>query len=176
MTRYHPLLVTLHWLLAVAILVALFMGTFALAEMPNSDPEKINGLRGHMSVGIGILVLMVIRLITRFVTAKPPKAETGNALLDTLGEVAHVALYLLVFAMCISGLALANLAGLPGIVFGGHGVLPADFSEYGPRAAHGIIAKLLMLLIVLHLAGALFHQLVRKDALLRRMWFGNRQG
>ncbi|MDU8927822.1 cytochrome b [Alisedimentitalea sp. MJ-SS2] len=175
MSRYHPLLVALHWLLAIAILVALFMGTFSLAETPNSDPNKIFGLRGHMSVGISILVLMLIRVITRFASTRPPKVETGNALIDTAGSVAHVGLYVLVFAMCISGLALANLAGLPGIVFGGYGTLPADFSEYGPRAVHGIIAKLLMALVLLHVAGALYHQFIRKDGLIRRMWFGNRK-
>ena len=176
MTRYHPALVALHWLLAILIIVALVAGTFLLAGTPNSDPSKITGLQAHMSIGISVLVLMLIRLVTRFATEKPPHAATGNGALDMAGRAAHVGLYFLVFGMCASGLALANLAGLPGIVFGGVGTLPADFSVYGPRAAHGIIAKLLMLLIAAHVAGFAFHQFIRKDGLFQRMWFGNRRG
>jgi cytochrome b561 len=176
MSRYHPLLVVLHWLLAVMIILGLIMGNFVLAETPNSDPGKLFALRMHMSMGIVILFLMAVRLITRFATSKPAPAETGNALLNKAGGWAHVGLYLLVFAMCGSGLALANLAGLPGIVFQGSGAaLPVDFSDYGPRAAHGIISKLLGLLILAHVAGFVFHQVVRKDGLFSRMWFGDRQ-
>ena len=79
---------------------------------------------GIIIIGIAILALMLIRLITRLASSKPPKVETGNGLIDMAGGAAHLGLYLLVFAMCLSGLALANAAGLPGIVFGGHGVLP----------------------------------------------------
>jgi hypothetical protein len=43
-SRYHPLLVALHWLLAALILAALAVGFFGLAAMPNADPQKIAGL------------------------------------------------------------------------------------------------------------------------------------
>lgn len=175
MSRYHPLLVALHWLLAVLIIIGLIMGHFALAETPNSDPGKLFALRAHMSVGIAILALILIRLGVRFATSRPPHAETGNALLDRAGGWAHAGLYLLVVAICGSGLALAYQAGLPGIVFGGSGApMPADFSEYAPRAAHGIISRLLALLILAHVVGFAFHQFVRKDRLFVRMWFGDR--
>jgi cytochrome b561-like protein len=60
-SRYHPLLVTLHWLLAVLILAALAVGFFALAAMENADPRKIAVLRWHMAGGMLILALMIIR-------------------------------------------------------------------------------------------------------------------
>ena len=47
-SRYHPLLVTLHWVLAILIIAALIIGSFWLAAMPNSDPQKIVVLRVHM--------------------------------------------------------------------------------------------------------------------------------
>ena len=50
--RYHPLLVTLHWVLAVLIIAALAMGFFVLAAMPNVDPQKIGVLRVHMAGGM----------------------------------------------------------------------------------------------------------------------------
>jgi cytochrome b561 len=76
--------------------------------------------------------------------------------------------------MAASGIATAAMAGLPQVVFGGAGSLPPNFDAFPPRAAHGLIARLLMLAIGLHIAAALFHLLVRRDGLLSRMWFGRR--
>lgn len=175
MTRYHPLLVILHWLLAVLIIGGLIMGGSVLAETSNSDPFKLTALTMHMSMGILILVLMVIRLVVRLTKAKPPHADIGNELLNKGAKLAHWGLYLLVFAMCASGLATSFGAGLPDIVFGGSGApLPENFDNLPPRAAHGVLSKLLALLILGHVAAGLFHQYVRKDHLFSRMWFGAR--
>ena len=175
MPRYHPALVVLHWLLAAMIIGGLIAGTFILNATPNSDPFKLISLRMHMSLGMAIGVLMLIRLVTRLFTETPPHAATGNALLDKLGVLTHWAFYILVLAMVASGLATANMADLPAIVFGGSGApLPEDFSTYPPRAAHGALATLLALLVLLHIAAGLWHQYGRKDHLFRRMWFGNR--
>ncbi|MGB0847522.1 MAG: cytochrome b [Thiolinea sp.] len=175
MKRYHPFLVMLHWLLAVLLIAALFMGSNVLSEIPNSDPEKLFSLRMHMSIGAIILVLTLIRLVVRLKSKKPPHADIGNALLNKLGVLAHYVLYLLVILMAASGIAISVLAGLPDIVFGGSGAaLPTSFDAFPPRAMHGIIAKLLMLTIIAHVLAALYHQFVRKDSLLSRMWFGER--
>lgn len=174
-TRYHPALVGLHWLLAALITLALTMGTLVLKEMPNTSPDKVGSLRGHMILGLVIGALMLVRLVARLRTQRPPVASTGNPLLDQLGKSAHAGLYLLVFAMAASGLATAVQAGLPEIVFGGSvGALPESFAVYTPRVVHGWIAKALMALIGLHLVGVVFHQFGIKDRLLSRMWFGKR--
>lgn len=89
MTRYHPLIVALHWLLALMIVLALIAGNVLLDAVPNNDPQKIAGLRNHMSLGIAIGVLMLLRLVVRFVTQKPPHADTGNAMLNLAGQAAH---------------------------------------------------------------------------------------
>ena len=173
-TRYHGVLVFLHWLLALLLIVALVMGTFALKTVPNSSPDKIGALQGHMIAGGLILLLTLVRLVVRIKTAHPAPATAGNALLDRLAPLAHWALYGLVLAMAGSGIATSVLAGLPQIVFGGVGTLPVDFNSLPPRAVHGIVAKLLMLTIALHIAAALYHQFVRRDGLLARMGFGPR--
>jgi cytochrome b561 len=172
--RYHGALVFLHWLLALLLIVALTMGTFALKSVPNNSPDKIGALQGHMVAGGLILLLTLVRLGVRIKTAHPAPAMTGNALLDRLAPLAHWALYLLVLAMAGSGIAMSIMAGLPQIVFGGVGTLPADFAALPPRAVHGIVAKLLMLTIALHVAAALVHHFVRRDGLLARMGFGPR--
>lgn len=175
MKRYHPALVVLHWLLAAMIIGGLIMGGQVLAKTPNDDPAKMLSLTMHMSVGISILVLMVVRLGVRLMTRKPPHADIGNALLNKGAIAAHYALYAVVIAMGVSGLAIANAAGLPAIVFGGSGdPLPADFNDIAPRAAHGMLSILLALVIASHVLAALYHQYVRKDSLFSRMWFGGR--
>ncbi len=170
--RYHVTVIIAHWLIAILVMLALFRGSNVLAEMDNTDPEKINSLRGHMIAGIVIGVLSLYRIIMRFTANRPAHAETGNALLDKLGVIAHSVLNLLVVLMVASGVGLALQSGLPDVVFGGEGSLPASFDEFAPRAAHGLLSKALMGLIVLHIAGAFFHQFVLKDKLLSRMGIG----
>lgn len=172
--RYHRALVLLHWLLAVLLGAALAVGTFALKTVPNSSPDKVSALQGHMIAGGLILLLTLARLIVRLKTAHPAPASTGNALLDRLAPLTHWALYGLVLVMAGSGVAMSVLAGLPGIVLGGVGSLPVNFDALPPRAVHGIVAKLLMLAISLHIAAALYHQFVWRDGLLSRMGFGRR--
>jgi cytochrome b561 len=174
-SRYHPLLVALHWLLAALIIVMLCAGFLLLAPMPNIDPRKIGILLVHMSLGILILGLTVIRFLVRLATAKPADATTGYAALDRTARFVHHGFYLLVVLMAGSGLATAILAGLNRSVFQKTGeALPATFDAYPTFAAHFYLALILAGLIVLHVAAALYHQFARGDQLLRRMWFGRR--
>ena len=175
MTRYHPLLVALHWIMALMVLVSLAAGGLVLAEMPRESPDRYMALAGHMTAGLVIGVLLVVRLLTRIRSEKPPPATTGNALLDRIGVLTHWGFYVLIAGMVLSGLATAIGAGLFPIVFGSSGeVLPGDLTVFPQRVAHGFIARVLLALIALHVAAALYHQFVRRDGLLRRMWFGKR--
>src|SRR5215472_8724270 len=83
-SRYHPVLVTLHWLLAVLIIAALALGALVMAKLPNTDPMKIETLRHHMTGGFLILVLMLVRLLVRARTSHPTAAPTGHWALDRL--------------------------------------------------------------------------------------------
>ena len=175
MHRYHPLLVTLHWLMTLLILLALAVGGLVLANMPHDSPQKVQGLGGHMAVGMAIGVLLVIRLVTRLITAHPPRARTGNDLLDWIGIWTHRLFYVLIAGMVLTGLATAFGADLFQIVYGGVAdSLPPELAALPQRAAHGLIALALVSLIALHFAAALYHQFFLKDGLLRRMWFGKR--
>ncbi len=174
-SRYHPLLVTLHWLLAVLIIATLAVGFFLLAAMPSSDPRKIAVLRVHMAVGMLILALMVVRFIVRMLTARPQKATTGFPVLDRIAPISHYGFYVLVVSMVATGLATAILAGLPAIVFGGSGApLPSSFTIFPSFVAHGRLAALLAGFIVVHVLAAFYHQLVRRDRLFARMFYGRR--
>ena len=174
-SRYHPLLVTLHWVLVVLIIAALTIGFFVLAATPNTDPQKIGVLRIHMAGGMLILALMVIRFIVRMRTLRPAGARTGYPLLDRIAPITHYGFYVLVLLMVGSGYTTGILAGLPAIVFGGSGApLPPSFEIYPSFVAHGYIATILAGFIVLHVLAAVYHQFVMKDGLFRRMFFGRR--
>lgn len=174
-SRYHGALIALHWLLAVLLLCMLAVGSLMLKTLPNSAPEKIFALQIHMILGGLILVLTIVRLVVRLKTPHPALASSGNAMLDKLAPGMHWALYLLVLGMATSGIGISVLAGLPEIVFQGYGNLPADFNSLPPRIAHGWLARLLMAAIGLHFAAALYHQYIRRDGLLARMWLGNKE-
>jgi cytochrome b561 len=176
MQRYHPLLVALHWLMALMIIMALAAGGLLLANMPPDSPDKVEGLGGHMIFGMAIGILLLLRLLTRTRSTHPPHAATGNDLLDRLGRWTHWGFYILIAGMVLTGLGTALGAGLFPIVYGGAAdTLPPGLASMPTRIAHGLIATLLVALIVLHIAAAIYHQVVLKDGLLRRMWFGKRK-
>jgi len=172
--RYHPILAALHWGSAVLILAALALGALKMAPMPNADPAKSEALRVHMTGGLIILVLMFARLIARRATRHPPAASAGFAPLDRLARISHRALYGLVIAMALSGLAMALQTGIIRLVVGDHSPIPPDFWAFPIRRAHYLISRLLLAVITLHLAGALFHTFILRDGLLGRMAFGRR--
>ena len=172
-SRYHPLLVALHWILAVLIVAALALGALVMVKIPNTDPMKVEALRSHMIGGGLILVLMLVRLFVRIRTDHPAPPSTGVGVLDRLAWVSHRMLYGAVLGLAISGLIMALQTGLPGILFGG-GTLPADFWVYPIRSVHYVISRVLMAVIALHIVGALYHTLMLRDGLMRRMFFGRR--
>jgi cytochrome b561 len=173
--RYHPLLVALHWLLAVLIVAELSLGFFGLAATPSSDPGKIAILRLHMMGGVLILALMVLRFIVRMRTSRPPAATTGYPLLDRIAPITHYGFYVLVLMMVGSGFATAITAGLGEIAFGSSGApLPPTLMTYPTFVAHVFFAMLLAGFVVLHVLAAFYHQFVRRDGLFRRMSFERR--
>ena len=172
-SRYHPLLVALHWIMAALIIAALALGALVMVKIPNNDPMKIEALRSHMIGGTLLLVLMIARLVVRLRSRHPAPASAGHSLLDRLAWASHRMLYVLVLGQAVSGLLLALQTGLPGIVLHG-GALPADFWVYPLRTVHYLISRMLMALIALHVVGALYHTLALRDGLLRRMLFGRR--
>ena len=172
--KYQPMLVVLHWLLAILIIADLTLGASVLVKIPNTDSMKIDALRNHLAGGMLLLTLMLIRLAVRLRTDRPTPATTGSVALDRLAWASHRLLYLLVIAQAASGLALAFQAGLFGVLLGGRGSLPADFWVFPWRMVHFVISRLLMALIALHVTAALYHTIFLRDGLLRRMSFGKR--
>lgn len=174
MERYNPVLVTLHWLMAILILLALFFGKVVIAPLSDGFEDKLTNIAGHMIVGLVIGALLIARLIVRLRSPIPPHAQTGNALLDILGKASHWVFYVLIAVMVVSGISMSMSAGLMPMALGGaEAVLPSGFETLVPRRIHIAASSGLILLILMHLGATAYHMLLLRDGLIKRMWFGS---
>jgi cytochrome b561 len=171
-SRYQPALVALHWLVALMIIGLLCLGFFVLANMPNSDPRKLDILVWHMTGGMFVLVLMILRVIIRRWSARPATATTGSPRLYRLASMAHYGFYVIVFLMIATGWFTGWL--ISGVFQPNGEPLPDSFAVFPTFRAHAALATLLAILIAAHVAAALYHQFVLKDGLFSRVWFGRR--
>jgi cytochrome b561 len=167
--RYHPVHVAVHWLMALLVLILLGTAKFVLPGISPDDPQKAMMLQTHAYTGGAAAVLLIARLILRFTVKRPAPADAGNALLNWVARATHLLLYLLLIGMAASGLGMFQQANLPA-VFGGAPY--PDFFTYPSRLRHGLISWLLLGLVALHFGAAMYHQFIKRDNLLARMWFG----
>ncbi|HYM19102.1 MAG TPA: cytochrome b/b6 domain-containing protein [Micropepsaceae bacterium] len=174
--KYHPLHVIIHWFVVFAMAQLLTRGALIMVNVANDNPQKLDALKAHGFAGILVFVLMLGRLVLLRTTFLPLPARAPALSLDRLKRLVHPMLYVSVFIQVASGLGMALQADLPRILLLHEGTLPATFWIYPLRSVHYLNSRLLMGLIGLHLAGALYHALVMRDGLLRRMTFGNRFG
>ena len=165
--RYARQQVAVHWVAALVIVFLLLSGMFVLEDMPNTV-EKIGNLRIHMIFGALAGLLVITRIAMRRRLPAPPSLPG-----DKLAHAGHMALNLAILLMAASGMLLALQSGALDAVIG-NGVLPENFKDFTPRKVHGLVAKIAMGLIVLHVAAALYHQLIVKDGLISRMRLGGR--
>jgi cytochrome b561 len=167
--RYHPLHVTLHWLTALLIFMPLMSGFLVLGRTPDAEEAQMLGM--HRWVGIILALVIIARIATRFIFKHPAPADAGHPLLNLAGKAAHLLLYIGTFGILFSGSSLGNAYGLQDIL-AGNGSMPENLFVYPERAAHGNLAYVLIALIALHVGAALYHQFIRKDNLMARMWYG----
>jgi cytochrome b561 len=174
-TRYHPLARALHWLLGLAIVSNFALGIY-MHELPFS-PDRLQYYSWHKWAGVLILVFSAVRLLTRLVSPPPPLPQAIEGAMPGWQKRAHHAthfgLYLLFFAVPLSGWAFSSAAGFPVVLFG---VWPLpDFVPVSESLAeilkevHKFAALGMAALVLLHVAGALKHHIVDRDGLLGRM-------
>jgi cytochrome b561 len=169
--RYHPALVAIHWLMALLVIMMLGVGKVVMPGVSPEDPQKVMMLQSHAYIGIALAVLLVIRLVLRYATKRPAPADAGNAFLNVVAKATHFLLYAFMIGMVLSGLGMFQQANLPA-VFSGAADYPSNFFDFPPRMGHGLTSWLLLVLVALHFGAAMYHQFIRKDGLLGRMWFG----
>jgi len=160
--RYARSQIAVHWLAALATVFLLVTGTFVLSGMPNLAP-KAGNLRIHLVVGVLAAALVVSRIVLRRRRPTPPPVA-----FERLARAGHLALNLVVLLLAASGAGLMLQSGAFDAVFGS-GTLPEDFGVFTLRRVHGLLTRLAMALIALHVVAALYHQFVLRDHLLARM-------
>ncbi|WP_298982729.1 cytochrome b/b6 domain-containing protein [uncultured Roseibium sp.] len=169
--KYGSVAVTIHWLSAVVIL--LLLGTGFRATAPTDTLSKEAILTIHASLGMAILLLTSARLLWWVFADRKPVAVTGSPAWQNLtAKFVHGLFYIVVFGMAASGIGMLVLSGASAILFGGANAPLADFSDFAPRIPHGIGARVMIVLLLFHIGGALFHQFIKKDGSFARMWYG----
>lgn len=172
--KYHPIHVAAHWFVVFAMAQLLTRGALIMIHVPNSSPAKIDALRAHALAGTSVLILMTLRLILLRTTRLPKEVKGPTPALDLLKRIVHPMLYASIFVQVFAGIGMAIQADLPRIFLLHEGSLPQTFWIYPLRTLHYVNSRILMVLIALHISGALYHAFVMKDGLLRRMSFGRR--
>jgi cytochrome b561 len=166
--RYHPALIALHWLLAVAILGMYAFGSFVLDDMRNTEPGKPGLLSLHLIIGVAILLLTVVRLIVRVRKPRPAPVPGSRGAQKVATGLQHL-MYTLTVLIVVSGLVLAFSAHLFAILYGHSGTLPKDFEDFTSHDIHGWLVNGLLVVVALHVAAALQHQFLLKDNIMSRM-------
>lgn len=156
--------------------MALIIVQVTLAEMADDLPNglrKLTLLARHKSVGITILALVVLRLAWRWLNEHPPLPDTLKRYELALARFTHTALYVLLFAMPLSGWMMSSARGFPVSWFGFFqlpDLVPKNRTLYEALLmTHQTLAVVLFVVIGLHIAGALKHHFVHKDDVLKRM-------
>ena len=174
--RYTRGAMALHWIMAALIVLVGVLGL-----LHDSWPRRSQAfwIDLHALIGLGVWALIVVRLGWRLGHPPPALPPEIGVLPRKLSYALHLLLYLLVFV--------TPLIGIVTFIWHGRafdfGLFKVDFGVRSNRAIfhptediHGYLAYTLFGLIGIHLLAALWHQFVRRDRLLQRMWFASAPG
>ena len=164
----------LHWLILALLVVQYTLGW----TMPDIHKGTVPAglIAWHLSIGTLILLMVIIRIVWRWLTPVPPPPDSIPRALQWLSRLTHFALYFILLILPLMGWANASARGWTVKLFGTI-VLPAlvkTGSSVGRALGgiHGTTAIILLVVIGLHVCAAFYHQWVLRDGLLRRMGFG----
>jgi cytochrome b561 len=169
--RYGAVAQLLHW-----VIVGLIITQFVLAskaEALSLGPAKIAVLARHKSFGITILALSLLRLMWRAANPVPP-APTGIPTWQMwASRVSHFALYGLILLTPLIGWLMSSARNFSVSWFGLFtlpDLIGPDKASYTfLHATHGVLARTLAVIALLHAAAALKHHFFDRDDVLRRM-------
>jgi len=171
---WGPVAKTFHWIVAIAIVANVTLGLWAV-ELPLS-PRKLEVFYWHKSVGLTILWLVALRVLWRLTNPTPRLPPAMPAWERVGAHAGHALLYVLMIAMPVTGWVINSAANFPLDLYG---FLPVpDLVPTGPhepaiedaaRAAHYWMFITICVLLTVHVAAAIKHQLVDRDDVLRRM-------
>src|ERR1700733_5004548 len=160
----------LHWTMSVMVLAMLFIGIAMVASF--EDYHWLVSI--HKPLGILILILVIVRLINRWLINPPPPLPADMPSWDRFAANASIfTLYALMFALPLVGWGMLSAAGYPIVLFGPlclPPILPADPGIYALlRKTHTVLAFLLFATFIAHFSGAMMHALIFRDGLFESM-------
>ena len=173
----------LHWVMALMISALLGVGTW-MANFEKDLIAQFQLVQTHKSFGFTVFVLAVLRVIWRLVNPTPKLPDTMPRWQKGASHASHLALYLLIIAMPLTGWLMSSASPLndPGaypvqiknMVFGLFEMpdpYPSGSKELSEAfgTAHMIFAILLAVILIVHLAAALKHHFFDRDRILTRM-------
>jgi cytochrome b561 len=168
--RFTHLQRGLHWLMAICVLAMLFIGVGMVSTVM---PKYLTLVSIHKPLGIAILVLALIRLVVRLRYGAPPLPADLPKPMKLAAVASHCALYALMIGMPLIGWGMLSAAAYPVVLYGGWhlpAILPQSDSLHTLLwNAHFYLAFAFFALILLHVAAALFHALVRRDGVFETM-------
>jgi cytochrome b561 len=161
----------LHWGI-VALLIVQFVVAWTMpAIRRDTKPETLINL--HLSVGVLILVVAVVRLAWRATHGEPAPLDGLPPWQVKSARAVHWLLYALLVVLPILGWVNASWRGFPVVLFGLE--LPKIVATRAPGLrwtgdVHALLANyLLLVLVALHVAAGLYHYFIRRDGVLQRM-------
>ena len=162
---------TLHWLIVLLVLCQFVVGFYA-KPLPVGI-ERLKMLTLHKSVGITVFALVILRLLWRLYSPAP-KLPAGMKSFERFGaHASHFMLYALLLVLPVLGWLTSNASNLTVrwfFTFNLPNLTSADpWLAKLTKNLHDLGAWLLLALVCLHIAAAFWHELVRKDGVLRRM-------
>jgi len=165
-----------HWGMFLLFVVQ-FIGAEIMDDMSKTETllgfGKYDLYGVHKSIGVLLLAFVFMRLAWKLSNPTPVYPGWMNKMQKLAADAGHWGLYVIMFAMPITGYVM-SMAGGHGIKFFGLWNLP-NFVGLNEELAdvahelHGVIADVMLVLVGVHIAAALYHHIVKKDDVLKRM-------
>jgi cytochrome b561 len=162
---------TLHWLTLV-LLIGAFTLAVSMVNMPFS-PRKLEFYSWHKWVGVTIFLVALLRLAWRFANPVPQPPDGTPHWQRRLAGLSHAALYAILLIMPVTGWIMSSALNLP-VVYLGLIHIPSPFGVdralgEAMKVVHLSLAVALLVLVSIHILAALYHHLVLRDDVMRRM-------
>ncbi len=169
--RYDRVAMLLHWLVAALIVAAFALGV-VMVDIPGLTPTKLKYFSWHKWLGVTVLLLAAMRLLWRL-RHGAPRAVEMPAWQRRTAVLVHALLYVLMFAVPLSGYFYSLAAGVPVVYLG---VLPLpELIDADPvlkpvlKEVHLVLVYTMLVFVLAHVAAAIKHHWIDRDGLLRRM-------
>lgn len=167
---YGLIAILLHWLMALAIFGMFGLGLY-MVTLNFYHPWYHSALETHKAIGVLVGMVLLARFGWRSINVSPA-GLSAKPVENQLAHVAHMALYLLMAALLVSGYLISTADGRAIEVFGLFYVpslIAREGLEDTAGEIHEVLAWTLIGLVLLHAAAALKHHFMSKDNTLRRM-------